>query len=423
MNAELRDCVAVPVPPGPAGVDALMPALSAALAGSGPAVAPLPTATSGFAGYRERILRAVQPGEPVPEHVAVVAATSGSTGDPAGVLLPESALRAAASGLCARFVAPDGHQWVAALPLQHAGGLMVAVRSALTGTEPVAVASLGGAEPFTVDALAEATALARGRSAADGLPLAVSLVPAMLAAVDAEGSRGWDLLCEFDLVLVGGAAAPRELVDRLLFAGVALSRSYGMTETCGGAVFDGRPLPGMSVRTDPAGRVVLTGDQVALGYRDGRHPDRWAVTEDGRRSFRTEDLGSVAADGRVEVHGRADDIVQVGGASVSLGAVRAALLADARVGDAEVVALPDERWGARLVALVVHAVEDGPDEPCGAELGAMLAEGVVSSLGPAARPRDVRFISRIPLMESGKPDRVAVAELVVGPTPDADRSR
>ena len=96
MNAELRDCVAVPVPPGPAGVDALMPALSAALAGSGPAVAPLPTATSGSAGYRERILRAVQPGEPVPGHVAVVAATSGSTGDPAGVLLPESALRAAA---------------------------------------------------------------------------------------------------------------------------------------------------------------------------------------------------------------------------------------------------------------------------------------------------------------------------------------
>ena len=88
----------------------------------------------------------------------MVAATSGSTGNPAGVLLPASALRAAARGFAERAGQPEGHRWVAALPLHHAGGLMVAVRSVVAGTSPVAMASLGGAAPFTVDAFAAATA-------------------------------------------------------------------------------------------------------------------------------------------------------------------------------------------------------------------------------------------------------------------------
>ena len=136
---------------------------------------------------------------------------------------------------------------------------------------------------------------------------------------------------EYDAVLVGGASTPRTLVDRLLFAGVHVFTSYGMTETCGGAVFDRRPLDGVRVDVEPDGRLAISGEQVALGYRDGRDPHRWSTDQHGQRRFLTDDLGQVGADGLVSVEGRADDVVQVAGASVSVCAVRSVLEADLRL--------------------------------------------------------------------------------------------
>lgn len=401
--APTRPCVAIEIPAGPAGLAALLPPLAAALAGSGPAVALLPG--TGSAAYRAAIAAAVRPGDPVPAGVAVVAATSGSTGEPAGVLLPGTALRAAAAGFAALTGRPHGHRWVAALPLHHAGGLMVAVRAVVAGSDPVAVDSLGGAGPFTVAGFAAATAAARARSEADGRPLAVSLVPPMLAALDAAGAAGWDLLAEYDAVLVGGGASPRDLIDRALSMGVHVRRSYGMTETCGGAVFDGWPLDGVTVAAGPDGRLRVCGPQVAVGYRDDRHPERW-VEARGVRCFLTDDLGEVGPDGSVSVHGRVDDVVQVGGASVSLGAVARVLRTDPRVADAQVVAVPDRAFGASPVAMVVPvagALTQG-DVPA-------LADLVAAALGRAARPRAVALLPALPMLESGKPDRAALAAI------------
>ena len=367
--------------------------------GTGPAIGLLPG--SGSTAHRSMIATAVVPGAPVPAQVAVVVATSGSTGNPAGVLLPGSSLRAAACGFAERAGQPEGHRWVATLPLHHAGGLMVAVRSVVAGTSPVAVASLGGGAAFSVEAFAAATAHALELSAQDARPLAVSLVPPMLAKLDAAGADGWDLLAEYDAVLVGGAATTRTLVDRLLFAGVHLFTSYGMTETCGGAVFDGRPLDGVRVEVEPDGRLAIVGDQVALGYRDGRDAHRWTIDPHGQRRFLTDDLGEVGTHGLVLIDGRADDVVQVGGSSVSLSAVRAFLEADPRVVAAEVVALPDPEWGSRLVAVVV------PAHPASA-LADLLGDLVEQSLGRAARPRVIHPVDALPMLESGKVDRLAV---------------
>lgn len=405
-----RLCAGLEIPPGEAGVDVLMPALASAIEGSGPAIALLPG--SGSAAYRAMIRAAVEPGEPVASEVAVVASTSGSTGNPAGVLLPGTALRAATTAFAARCAHPEGQQWVAALPLHHAGGLMVAVRSVLAGTTPVAVANLGGAARFTVSTFAQATAAARARSRADGRPLAVSLVPPMLAALDAAGSAGWDLLAQYDTVLVGGSAAPQVLVDRLVRTGVPVATSYGMTETCGGAVFDGSPLPGVEVGADRDGRLTITGAQVALGYRDGREPDRWSTGQDGRRRFRTDDVGSIDPEGLIRLQGRVDDVVQVAGTSVSLSAVRTTLTADHRVAHAEVVALDDPAWGSHLVAAVVPTLAERPGK--GLALAEELANAVQAALGRAARPREVHLVPSLPLMESGKVDRRAVQEWAQG---------
>lgn len=403
----VRSCVEIEVEPGQAGVDDLMPALSAALDGTGPAIALVPR--DGSEQYRARVRTAVRPGEPVPDGVAVVASTSGSTGNPAGVLLPGSALQAAARGF-ARRRGVTGHAWVAGLPLHHAGGLMVAVRAVVGGGPLIAMDSLGGARPFTVGGFVAATERAL-EVAADAVPvprpIAVSVVPAMVAALAREPA-GVRALGHYDAVLVGGAGTPAELVSRLCAEGARLTLSYGMTETCGGAVFDGRPLAGMDVAVDPDGRIRLTGDQVAAGYRDGRHPERWGVDAAGRRWFRTEDLGTVER-GVLRVLGRADDVVQVGGASVSLGAVGDVIRADPRVAAAEVVALEDERLGARIHALVVPT--RGACSNDTVPLADSLTDAVVAALGGAARPRGIRLVKSIPMLESGKPDRAELRRL------------
>ena len=210
----------------------------------------------------------------------MIVSTSGSTGDPAGVLLPGAALRSAAAGFAERSGAPR-HVWVAALPLHHTGGLMVAVRAVIAGTMPIVLPGLGDSKPFTADSFIDATATATAVADEQGLPLAVSVVPAMLTILERAGPAGLAALRRYSAVLVGGAATSPELVARLRSAGIRLMCSYGMTETCGGAVFDGRPLPGMSVAVEPDGRLVLAGDQVAAGYRDDRLPERWA-TDAGR---------------------------------------------------------------------------------------------------------------------------------------------
>jgi O-succinylbenzoic acid--CoA ligase len=408
-----RPCIEVSIPAGADGLAALLGPLAAAIDGSGPAVALVPG--SGSSEYRERIVEAVRPGDAVPASVAVVASTSGSTGRPAGVLLPGAALRAAARGFAQRSDTPR-HVWVAALPLHHAGGLMVAVRAVVATTLPEAVHGLGGSAPFTVESFLDATERAIRRGAADGFPLAVSLVPTMAASLARAGSEGIAALQAYDAVLVGGAGTSDALARTLRDAGVRLRRSYGMTETCGGAVFDGRPLPGMSVDAGPGGRLRLTGAQVALGYRDGRQPERWSLDEAGRRSFLTDDLGQVSEHGEVRVLGRLDDVVQVGGASVSLGAVADVLRADTRVAAAEAVALPDERLGAVLVAFVVPvrgacSIEPAPDDGSRRKLADILAEGAATQLGRSGRPRHVRLVPEIPMLASGKPDRQALTRL------------
>ncbi len=373
--ADQRECVGLEVPRSPEAVEVLGAALADALSGRGPAIALLPEGAD--TSYARRLRAAVRPGEPVPPEVAVVAATSGSTGDPAGVLIPGLALRAAADGFAqlvaqgsagtvgsahgaggagGRALAPvTRHRWVAALPLHHAGGLMVLVRALVGGSPPVPLSDGAGSDRPFLDGLGEATQTAADLSGDDGRPLAISLVPAQLVTLRDAGPVGLDVLRRFDVVLVGGAATPAPLLTALRAEGVRVRTSYGMTETCGGAVFDGVPLPGTEVSVDGTGRLRIVGEQVARGYRDGREPDRWFRGSRGMRGFVTGDLGSIEPSGTVRVAGRRDDVVQVGGASVAVAAIADVLAADPAVREVEVVAVEHARLGAALVAFVVPA--------------------------------------------------------------------
>ena len=372
-------------------MDRVLPALAAALAGDGPAVAPVPTVSATVSTeVVTLLLRAVQVDGPPLESddVAVVATTSGSTGAPKGVLLTARQLTSMTDAVQG---AARPH-WVAALPLTSMGGLNVAIRALAAGTDPIAVASLGGAAPFTPADFADAVdrAVARGRD------VRTSLVPAQVARLLGDRA-GVDALRQCTQVLVGGAALRPALRAEAEDLGIRVVSTYGATETAGGCVFDGRPLPGVRVEADADGRLTVRGPCVALGYRADPSATEESFRDGG---FRLPDLGVVAADGTVTVVGRADDVVVVRGVNVSTGALEAVLAARPGVAGATVVIAPGSDGEPRLHGFVVAGAGQDVDAD-----GA--ARAVVDALGAAARPR-IHVVDALPELPGGKVDRVAL---------------
>ena len=398
----------LPISGGPAGLDAVLPALRAALAGQGPALALTPLESTP-SQHGQRLLAALAPGESLEsDDVALVIGTSGSTGHPRGVLLTSELLRRSAAVSLARIGGPG--RWVVALPLHHIGGVMTLVRSIEAGLGPVADASLGGVTRFEPAAFVEATADALAQSKADGARLYTSLVPTQLARLSshAEGLRA---LAAYDAVLAGAAATPPDLLSLLRESGVNVVVSYGMTETCGGCVYDGVPLDGVEISlaevTDDVGRIVVGGSIVAPGYR--RDPDltREFFRTDG---FRTGDRGRFGPGDVLDVLGRLDDIVQIGGEGVSVAAVEDAVRSVDGVADVVVVAVDDAEWGSRLFAYVTSDVaERSADRIDEARLIEEVRLHVAGSLGRRAVP-EVIVLDAFPLLAAGKVDRAALRE-------------
>ncbi len=387
---------ALPIPPGPAGVAAVRSALADALAEPGHAGFVYAGVPAGV--QVDSVLRAGLPLER--PDIAWVCLTSGSTGDPVGVLLPHAALRSAVAASADRTGGPGG--WLAALPVTSAGGLMVVARAVLAGTPLVAGDWVGGAGRFTPQAFVAASEALRSQAA--GGRICVSLVPPQVHRLLADPAAA-EQLAGYDVVLVGGAAVGDGLAARAAQAGVRLIRTYGMTETCGGCVYDGRPLAGVQVRGDEAGHLEISGPMLAAGYR--ARPDRTAAAfADGW--FRTGDLGSVTPDGEdstVTVHGRADDTVQVDGINVALGAVEEVLRDQVGVLDVAVVATPDEVHGMRLAAWLVPSCAGALEDE---GLVDRLRAAVTKRLGRVAAPRRMDVLDALPLLTSGKIDQVTL---------------
>lgn len=322
-------------------------------------------------------------GQAIDDDVAVVVSTSGTTGTPKGALLTADALRASATATHAR-LGGDG-RWLLALPAYHIAGLQVLVRSTLAGTTPVTVpASFDPRElPSAV------AALGSGRRYAS--LVAVQLDKCLQAPAAAEA------LADLDAVLIGGGPMPAGMGERAEAAGVTVVRTYGMSETAGGCVYDGVPLDGVEVRIDNS-RVLLGGATVAKGYRNPVSPDPFA--EPGW--FRTDDLGAVDDSGVLRVLGRVDDAVSTGGLTVLPQLVEAALADHPAIADCAVFGVPDERLGQRVVAALV--LKPGTSAPDVAELRAHVAR----THDATAAPREVHIVDELPRRGIGKLDRRAL---------------
>lgn len=296
-------------------------------------------------------------------------------------MLTAAALRASADATHRRL--GGSGRWLLALPAYHIAGLQVLVRSVIAGSTPVAVSSR-----FEVAELPEAISrMGSGRRYA-------SLVAAQLdKALADDSARG--ALATLDAVLIGGGPMPAQVAERAAAVGISVVRTYGMSETAGGCVYDGVPLDGVRVRVDADGRIALGGATIAKGYRNPAarnpfHDPGWFVTDD---------VGALDSSGALRVLGRTDDAISTGGLTVFPQLVETALASHPRVADCAVFGVPDERLGQRVVAAIVGV--DGYPPPTLAEL----RTHVKTMLDPTAAPREVHVIDELPRRGIGKVDR------------------
>ncbi|MGQ3414030.1 class I adenylate-forming enzyme family protein [Natrinema sp. LN54] len=365
--------------------------------------------------------RSVDPVTLEREDTQLIMFTSGTSGEPKAVRLTVGNLVASATASAFRLGVDPSDRWLCCLPMYHMGGLAPVIRSVLYGTTVVIQREFGP----------ESTARALAAYDATG----VSLVPTMCKRLlDA----GWEPADALRFVLLGGAPASDDLLERCRDAGVPVYPTYGMTETASqiatatpaetgtneGTV--GQPLlctdvsvleDGEPVAPGEPGDLVVSGPTVTPGYLD----EEATAAAFGERGLHTGDIGYRDDDGRLWILNRRSDRIVTGGENVDPGEVVAALRSHPRVDAAAVVGLADEEWGERVAALVVpdpetNAGDDGSLEP------RSLRAHCDERLAGFKCPKTIGITDALPRTASGTVDRDAVRERLLEDGADVTKS-
>ncbi|HEX7738308.1 MAG TPA: AMP-binding protein [Marmoricola sp.] len=329
-------------------------------------------------GSAEEILGLLREWDAAEHPEPLVIQTSGSTGRPKRVVLSRDAMRASALATYERLGGPG--RWVLNLPPTYVAGVQVLYRSVVADTEPLILGRRPLGELY-------------GRL--DGVDY-ISLVPTQLIRMMRDDPPdGAYMLDGFRAVLIGGGPLDPRVRAEAEDRGIRIVQTYGMSETCGGCVYDGLPLDGVEMRIED-GQVLLRGPMLFDGY-DGE-PDRTtAALRDGW--FHTDDLGHLDDRGCLRIEGRGDDVIISGGVKVPARAVATALMTDRAAVAVEVVGVPDDEWGERVVA-VVEARDP------------LTLAGLRDLVEPRSwAPRQLVVVKQIPLLSNGKPDRLAMRSL------------
>jgi O-succinylbenzoic acid--CoA ligase len=315
-------------------------------------------------------------GVPVAAGTAAVVVTSGTTGAPKGVELTVDGAIAVGHGWAATMGHEPADHWFLSLPLHHVAGLAILARSRVTGAGVTVV------DGFDIDAVG-------GAPARFGATL-VSVVPTMLGRLLDAGAP----MHEYRGVVTGGAPLPPAVRARAEALGVPIYDAYGQSETWGGCVANGVPIPGASVRLGSDDEIEISGPMVMRDYRRDPSASGRAFTADGW--LRTGDIGRFADDGRLEVVDRIRDLVITGGVNVSPVEVEQVLADHPDVADVAIIGAPDDEWGERVVA---HVVPHDPSSP--PTLGALRAFASERLTAPKL-PRELVLVDAVPRSPGGK---------------------
>lgn len=300
--------------------------------------------------------------------ISILVATSGSTGTPKEIALTASALLASAAASNKYLKAAKGDTWSLLLPLTHIAGINVLMRAKQLGTEPLDLRNHVGEYPH-----ADFTAI----------------VPTQLFNALTENPALLKHLQEAKAVLVGGASLSEELRAQGVAAGINIITTYGMSETCGGCVYDGVALDGVAFEITNDGLIKISGPILA----DVKKENGWFVTQD---------LGKIV-DGKLQVIGRSDDVIISGGENISLSAIEAAINKKYPNLLVAAFATADSKWGQAL-----HIAVQSQDENIKSEL----SEVLVNSIGKHVKPKSVLLLDKLPQIGVGKVDRISLAKMV-----------
>ncbi len=341
---------------------------------------------------------------PRPADHAQLLFTSGSTGDPKGVLHRHEVLQRAADAHIAHFgLTPQDVIYIPS-PLAHQTGFLYGMWIALRlGVTQVAQEHWDGAAGFA--------AMER-----HGVTFTQAATPflADLVTVAREQGRPPGRLRMF---VATGAAIPRELArEARAVLRADVGGGFGTTETCMGAGFvpgadderswttDGRALDNVALRVvDDAGHPVAPGiegnfelhtDTVFAGYLDRPEATAAAFSPDGW--YRPGDLAMIDADGYLQITGRVRDVINRGGEKVPVAEIEQLLYAHPAVAEAAIVAMPDARLGERACAFVVPVAGETLD------FAGMQAHLDGHRVAKAYWPERLELVAELPRTPSGK---------------------
>ncbi|MFE8944807.1 AMP-binding protein [Streptomyces sp. NPDC007856] len=345
--------------------------------------------------------------------------TSGTSGEPKGVLHRADTLGRAAAATAARLRLTERDRVHVAAPMAHHSGFLYGMwLSLLLGTtqvlQPVweartalrALREWGGtfiqaATPFLMDLV---TAVERGAEPASGLRMFV----------------------------VTGAAVPRALAERASrVLGASVCTAWGSTETCMGTLSapdddpalvwgtDGRPLDGVELRIVDGldrqlprgieGNLIVRSAFAFTGYFQRPEWDTEIFTTDGW--YRTGDLAVLERSGYLRITGRVKDVINRGGEKVPVSEIEQVLYRHPAVEDVAVVAMPDDRLGERACAFVVETRGRQLDFP---EMQRHLNEAGVAK---HYWPEQLQIITKLPRNAAGKVQKFVLREQARGLKP------
>ena len=304
-----------------------------------------------------------------PSDIAVVIGTSGTTGNPKEVALSARAITSSAKASNEFLGAKYGDTWSLLLPLTHIAAVNVFVRALELGSAPLDLRNIEGNYPdanFT------------------------AVVPTQLFRALNGESKLLKHLQNADKVLIGGASLSQGLRRQAEAAGIKVVSTYGMTETCGGCVYDGEAISDVEFEVKN-GRVRLKGNVLATTYLNAP----WSL---GTEWFETSDLGEIV-DSKLVVLGRADDVIVSGGENISLSAIESSLAVAFPQLQTAAFSNNDPQWGQSLHLAVVGEISDEK-----------ILLHLEKDLGSVAKPKSIHHLSSLPLRGIGKIDREALAK-------------
>lgn len=313
----------------------------------------------------------------VPADCAVVISTSGSTGKAKQVCLSAQALITSADSAHRYLGAIGGQRWSLVLPLTHIAAINVLVRAIELGLEAVDNRNSDRYSPAEY----------------------VSVVPTQLhrALNNSSEKKFLQHLQSAVAVLVGGGPTDEFLIAKAKENGVNVITTFGMTEMCGGCIFDGNPLPLVEMKITETGRVKLKGPMRANGYLNDENS--WAAVIDGSW-FITSDLGRIDA-GKLKILGRIDDQIISGGKKISLNEIEMSLHAVFPLQQFIAFAISDPEWGQALALASASKIAE-----------ASIKDHLRRTFGGFGVPKFFLQLEEIPTKGIEKPDRNRLREIL-----------